>query len=89
MLKAELVRRIAILVDTTPLTQAEAAERMAMSQSDVSKMLRGGFRPLSLEKLMQCLVALGQTFTIDIAKPTRTVPSIRIAPSRAAPRKRA
>jgi predicted XRE-type DNA-binding protein len=81
LLKAELVRRIGVVIEATPLTQAEAAERMGMSQPDVSKMLRGGYRPISLEKLMQCLVALGQTVTINIDTPARQKPpSIRISP---------
>ena len=69
LLKAELVRRIGRLIDATKLTQAEAAERMSMTQPDVSKMLKGQFRPMSLEKLMRCLVALGQSVTINVGPP--------------------
>ena len=85
LIKAELVRRIGMLIEAEKLTQGEAARRMGLSQPDVSKMLRGQFRPISLERLMQCLVALGQTVTIDIGAPVskRARPSIRVAPSRA------
>jgi predicted XRE-type DNA-binding protein len=69
-LKAELVGRIDDLIASLKLTQAEAAERMGMTQPDVSKMLRGQFRPISLERLLRCLVALGQSVAIDIGKPT-------------------
>lgn len=81
LLKAELVCRIGERIDAAKLTQTEAAERMGMTQPDVSKMLRGQFRPISLEKLMQCLVALGQSVTIDVGAPAskRGAPSIRIA----------
>jgi predicted XRE-type DNA-binding protein len=91
LLKAELVRRIGLLIEAAPLTQAEAAQRMGMTQPDVSKMLRGGFRPISLEKLMQCLVALGQSVTIKVAKPRapHDAPSIQVAASRLSPRKTA
>ena len=41
LLKAELVRRIVVLIDAAKLTQAQAAERMDMTQPGVSKMLRG------------------------------------------------
>ena len=83
LVKAELVRRIGVLIEAGTLTQTGAAERMGMSQPDVSKMLRGQFRPISLEKLMQCLVALGQSITIDIGTPTgkRVAPAIRVARS--------
>lgn len=67
VLKAELVRRIGFLIDAAKLTQSQAAERMSMSQPDVSKMLKGQFRPISLERLLRCLVALGQSVTIDVA----------------------
>ena len=69
MLKAELVRRIGLLIEAASLTQSEAAERMGMAQPDVSKMLKGQFRPISIERLMKCLVALGQSVTIDISPP--------------------
>jgi len=89
LLKAELVRRIGALIDAEGLSQADAAQRMGMTQPDVSKMLRGQFRPISIEKLMRCLVALGQSVTIEVGEPTgkRATPSIQIAPER--PRKRA
>jgi predicted XRE-type DNA-binding protein len=41
-----------------------------MSQPDVSKMLKGQFRPLSLERLIRCLVALGQSVTIEVTRPS-------------------
>jgi predicted XRE-type DNA-binding protein len=69
-LKAGFVQRIAKLIAEEGLTQAEAAARMGMSQPDVSKMLKGQFRPLSLERLIRCLVALGQSVTIEVKPPS-------------------
>jgi predicted XRE-type DNA-binding protein len=69
VLKAGFVRRIAKLIAEEGLTQAQAAARMGMSQPDVSKMLKGQFRPLSLERLIRCLVALGQSVTIEVKPP--------------------
>jgi predicted XRE-type DNA-binding protein len=79
-LKAELVHRIAALLAARRLTQAEAAAQIGMSQPDVSKMLKGQFRPISLERLMRCLVALGQSVTIDVGPPAKTTarPMIRL-----------
>ena len=78
-LKAELVRRIGLLVKAAGLTQADAAEHMGMTQPDVSKMLKGQFRPVSVERLMRCLVALGQSVTIDVAPPkNQAAPEIRL-----------
>ncbi len=83
LLKAELVCRIGERIEAAGLTQMEAAERMSMTQPDVSKMLRGQFRPISLERLMQCLVALGSNVTIDVATATgkSARPAIRVAPA--------
>ena len=81
LLKAELMQRIAALIESKQLTQVEAASRMGLTQPDVSKMLRGQFRPVSLERLMQCLVSLGQNIVIDVhAPPNRTEPaSIKVS----------
>ena len=79
LLKAELVRRITSLIAAQELTQAVAAKRMGLSQPDVSKMLKGQFRPISIERLMRCLVALGQSVTIDVGPPSkRAHPEIRV-----------
>ena len=67
-LKAKLVRRIGELIAENSLTQVEAAARMGLSQPDVSKMLRGQFRPLSLERLLRCLAALGQSVTLEFGQ---------------------
>jgi predicted XRE-type DNA-binding protein len=70
-LKAALVHRIATLIKRENLTQADAAKRMGISQPDVSKMLKGQFRPFSLERLMRFLNALGQDVEISVKAPSR------------------
>jgi predicted XRE-type DNA-binding protein len=77
--KADLVHRIGELIEEQGLTQAQAAERMGMSQPDVSKMLRGLFRPISMEKLFECLKALGQDVVISI-KPSGKEPKLWTKP---------
>ncbi len=70
-LKAALVHRIAAQIKRENLTQVDAAERMGISQPDVSKMLKGLFRPFSLERLMRFLNALGQDVEIAVRAPSR------------------
>jgi predicted XRE-type DNA-binding protein len=70
-IKAELVRRIHTLMKAEALTQADAAKRMGISQPDVSKMLKGQFRPFSIERLMRFLNALGQDVEISVAPSRR------------------
>ncbi len=91
LIKAELVRRIDEQIAARKLTQAKAASLMGMTQPDVSKMLTGQFRPISIERLMQCLVALGQSVTIDVGPPKSkaSTPTIEVRTVRAERRARA
>ena len=59
LLKAGLVTRIGDIISESKLTQTEAAERMGLSQPDVSRLLRGQFRDVSVERLMRMLTKLG------------------------------
>jgi predicted XRE-type DNA-binding protein len=70
-LKAELLRQIAARLEAEGLTQAAAAERLGISQPDVSRMLSGNFRQFSVERLMRFLVTLGQEIEIRV-RPAQT-----------------
>ena len=48
------------------LTQQAAADRMGISQSDVSKMLRGRFENFSLERLLRLVRLLGSDVEIKV-----------------------
>jgi predicted XRE-type DNA-binding protein len=64
LLKAGLVTRIRDIIGSSKLTQSEAAELMGLSQPDVSRLLRGQFRDVSVERLMRMLTKLG--YDVDI-----------------------
>ena len=59
LLKAQLVSRMQDVIDAQRLTQAEAAEIMRVSQPDVSRLMNGRFRDVSVERLMRLLTKLG------------------------------
>ena len=59
LIKAGLVVRIDRTIRQRRLTQAGAAQLMAVEQPKVSAMLAGQFRGYSVERLMRFLVALG------------------------------
>lgn len=59
LLKAQLVARLHRVIRSKGLTQARAAEMIGASQPDVSRMLRGQFRDISVERLMLFLTRLG------------------------------
>jgi predicted XRE-type DNA-binding protein len=54
-IKSGLVIEITKAIRRLNLTQAEAAERMGITQPKVSALLRGEFSNLSERKLMDCL----------------------------------
>jgi predicted XRE-type DNA-binding protein len=70
LLKAELMGRVQDLVAERRLTQAQTAEITGVSQPDLSRMLRGRFRDVSIERLMRMLTKLGCDVDI-VVKPQR------------------
>ncbi len=66
LLKAELVARIQGIITEQNLAQSEAAKRMGLSQPDVSRLLNGQFRDVSVERLMRLLTRLGCDIDITI-----------------------
>lgn len=59
MFKAQLVMRIQDVIDTRGLTQSAAAKATGVSQPDVSRILRGQFRDISVERILRMLTRLG------------------------------
>lgn len=66
LVKAQLVFKIDTLMKERRLKQVEAAELFGIRQPDVSKMLGGEFRQLSVERLSRFLVALDQDVEIVV-----------------------
>jgi predicted XRE-type DNA-binding protein len=64
--KARMAHHIAGLIEQAGWTQAEAARRMGLTQPNVSDLVRGKLRGFSLDRLVQCLNALGQDVEIVI-----------------------
>ena len=59
LLKAELVTRIQRVITAQKLSQVAAAKLMGLSRPDVSRLLNGQFRDVSVERLMRLLTLLG------------------------------
>lgn len=68
LLKAQLVARLQEVVRARRMTQTKTAELIGVSQPDVSRMLRGQFRDISVERLVLFLTRLGCTIDI-VVKP--------------------
>jgi len=78
--KAALAVRLNELIDKRGLSQTEAAELIGMTQPKVSRIRRYKLQNISLERLMQALVSLGQHVEIVVRPARRTqAPGIAVA----------
>jgi predicted XRE-type DNA-binding protein len=69
-LKAALVVKLKRLIAERELTQTETAKLVEMNQPDLSRLLRGQFKLVSVEKLIRMLTAFDQDVEITV-KPDR------------------
>ena len=72
IIKAQLVSKIAEILDRKGLTQTEAAALLGLTQPKLSKLLRGGFRGVSERRLLDCLTRLGRDVQIVVKEPARS-----------------
>lgn len=79
LLKAQLVARLASVLKDQGLTQADAAQRVGVSQPDISRLLRGQFRDISVERLLRMLVRLGCVVDIVVHPAAGGVPAAPIS----------
>ncbi len=59
LIKAQLVNRISEAISDRKITQTAASRVIGMSQPDLSRLLKGQFRDVSIERLMRVLTRLG------------------------------
>ena len=64
--KAVVAIHIERLIEESGETQTQAAERMGLAQSDVSKIVNGHLSGFTLDRLFTCLTSLGQDIEISI-----------------------
>ncbi len=69
LLKARFVARLTAIIREKNLTQTQAAHLMGLSQPDVSRLLKGQFRDLSLERILRLLTRLGCEVEILVKSP--------------------
>ena len=76
--KAELARRIGMLIAKRGLTQASAAELLKIDQPKISALVRGRLAGFSLDRLVRFLVLLGNDVKIVVTPRTRTASRARV-----------
>lgn len=72
LIKAQLVSKIAEILDRKGVTQTEAATLLGLTQPKLSKLLRGGFRGVSERRLLECLTRLGRDVEIVVKERSRS-----------------
>ena len=68
-IKADIVIRIAKLIEMKGLSQSKAAALTGIAQPDLSKLLRGHFAGFSMDRLIQAILALGSDVEIRYVIP--------------------
>ena len=66
-LRADLIARLRLLVQTEQWTQAEAAQRFGIAQSRVSDLLRGKWDKFSLDMLITLAARAGRKVELAMA----------------------
>jgi len=69
-LKAQLVREIRDILKRRKLTQAKAADLLALKQPDVSALITGRVHKFSLERLLRCVRRLDRD-VLMVIRPKR------------------
>lgn len=64
--RAELMRKIAALIDESDWTQAAAAERCGVTQPRINDLVRGRISRFSLDALVNIAAALGQQVHVEL-----------------------
>lgn len=72
LLKAKLASKIAQLIEEKGLTQAQIAERTALDQPKVSRLLRGQLSGFSADRLFTMLNRLGHSVEVRISPRERS-----------------
>ncbi len=65
-IKAEAVRMLAKFIDDSGMTQQDVADILGIDQPKISRILRGQFRGISLERIMSFMLALGNDINITV-----------------------
>ena len=66
LLKALIVRYVRSAIESRKLTQVQAGELMGVDQGKVSLMLRGRTHGFSLDRIIECAVAVGLDLEISV-----------------------
>ena len=73
-LKADVVIKLGLLIESKNISQTKAAKVTGISQPDLSRLLRGHFDGFSMDRLLQAILLLGSDVEIRVKKPVGNRP---------------
>src|SRR3954471_381636 len=76
--KAELARKIKVLIEKSGLTQDDVADLLKIDQPKVSALVRGRLAGFSLDRLVRFLVLLGSDVEIVVKPRARATGRARV-----------
>lgn len=65
-LRADLMGQLRLWIQDNGLTQAEAAERLGVTQARVSNLVRGHWKKFSLDMLLSLYAKAGMRFRLEL-----------------------
>ncbi len=71
LVKAQIVTKIAEIIEQRGLTQDQAAKILRLTQPKFSRLFRGQFRGISERRLLRCLTRLGRDVQIVVKQTPR------------------
>jgi len=77
-MKAQAIRVLSDYIEASGMTQKEAAEVLGIDQPKISKILRGQFHSLSMEKVFGLLIALGKDINITVKEKEESLGHLRM-----------
>ena len=66
-MRAKLMNDLRVYIESSGITQSEAAERLGIAQSRVSDLVRGKWEKFSLEMLITLEARVGRRVTLELA----------------------
>lgn len=77
-IKSQAVIILSEAIAASGLTQAQAAEVLGIDQPKISKILRGQFRSLTLDKIFSYLSALGNDIDVTVSAKAEDTPHMNM-----------
>ncbi len=79
LVKAQIVSKIAEIIEQRRLTQEQAAKILRLTQPKISRLLNGQFRGVSERRLLRCLTRLGLDVKIVVTEKHARLPRRSLA----------